>query len=461
MRYVYRALCVALLVPLCCVPSGCQEKSRSNKTDNRAPQESVSAREQADRPNPANDELDKFIRQAGQYLVKACESSGRFQYEFSTRPGQVGASRYNLLRHCGAIYALADFARMSGDSQARAAAIRAARYLKETSIRPVNENPNMTAVWTLSEVTGIEADPQAKLGGAGLALIALTQIERIAPGTTPVEELRKLARFVVFMQKPDGAFYSKFYPDQRQRDDRWTSLYYPGEAVLGLLMLYELDPRKAWLAAAEKGMLALARQRESQSPTPPDQWILLAAARMRTYQTELEAEQAWARIEAIAMRTTADMIQEQKAQLDHDLLAGCFTADGRSCPSATRLEGLLATRSWLAKEHELHRELEPTIRRGMEFLIRCQIQEGPGSGGMPCVLPAFAELSVHGLDENSEIDTDDPDPTAKDSRAAPSTTEHSVEVIKLDPAVIRIDYVQHAMSAALEFQRQFASTAKP
>ena len=52
------------------------------------------------------------------------------------------------------------------------------------------------------------------------------------------------------MQKEDGTFYSKYIPAEGGRSVRWTSLYYPGEAALGLLMLYEKDPSAAWIQAA-------------------------------------------------------------------------------------------------------------------------------------------------------------------------------------------------------------------
>ena len=67
-------------------------------------------------------------------------------------------------------------------------------------------------------------------------------VERTMPGTTPVEFLRRLGNFLLFMQNKDGGFYSKFIPEKGGRDDSWTSLYYPGEAALGLIMLSEKDP---------------------------------------------------------------------------------------------------------------------------------------------------------------------------------------------------------------------------
>ena len=70
------------------------------------------------------------------------------------------------------------------------------------------------------------------------------------------------------MQKEDGSFYSKFYPHHGGKNDQWTSLYYPGEAALGLLMLYEKDPDPLWLQTAANAIAYLARLRAGRPSAP-------------------------------------------------------------------------------------------------------------------------------------------------------------------------------------------------
>ena len=84
---------------------------------------------------------------------------------------------------------------------------------------------------------------QAKLGGAGLGLIALAELDKIQPRFTPIADLRRLGRFIVFMLKSDGRLYSTFVPAAAGRQDHWQSQYYPGEAALGLLLL-NVPPKK-------------------------------------------------------------------------------------------------------------------------------------------------------------------------------------------------------------------------
>jgi len=71
-----------------------------------------------------------------------------------------------------------------------------------------------------------------------LRILTFYEIVRI----TPMGYLPKLGNFLLFRQKTDGSFYSKYLPEKGGRDDCWRFLYYPAEAALGLLMLYTKDP---------------------------------------------------------------------------------------------------------------------------------------------------------------------------------------------------------------------------
>ena len=121
---------------------------------------------------------------------------------------------------------------------------------------------------------------QLKLGGTGLGLVALLSMEKINPGTTDIETLRKLGEFILFLQKDDGSFYSKYVPSTVGKDDRWTSLYYPGEAALGLVMLYEYDPQPQWINHAVNVLTYLANLRKNDKKVPPDHWALLATVKI-------------------------------------------------------------------------------------------------------------------------------------------------------------------------------------
>jgi hypothetical protein len=335
--------------------------------------------------------------------------------------------RYNWLRHAGTIYALALYDQAYPQASTRSTLDRAAEFLKESAIAPVPGKPDLLAVWSHPEITRNNKPLQAKLGGTGLGLVALLSVEKRRPGTTPMDYLRKMGNFLRFMQKKDGGFYSKYIPEKGGRDDSWTSLYYPGEAALGLMMLYERDPASIWLQAAADSIAYLARKRAGQQHVEADHWALLATARLLPLYDRCRKPLPVQALERHAVQICESILAGRPYKYDDPVRYGSFTADGRTSPTATRLEGLLAALTFLPSEYNnLRTKMTVAIDDGLKFLLRSQIRTGPLAGGIPRAIRWLPE--------------DHPQFKRSFNRRA---TE------------VRIDYVQHALSAMLHYGRIF------
>jgi hypothetical protein len=92
----------------------------------------------------------------------------------------------------------------------------------------------------------------AKLGGSALLLLALTEKNKCKAERGDFPTMRKLAEYLIWMQDPSGKFRSKSNFKDKQFDP-FESLYYPGEAILALIRLYQLDPDPRWLISATQG----------------------------------------------------------------------------------------------------------------------------------------------------------------------------------------------------------------
>jgi hypothetical protein len=383
--------------------------------------------------------LDQRMGWAANYLAEAVTVSGRFTYRRNLSENIDDNRRYNFLRHAGTLYALAHYhTGVPPDKKPAEAMQRAATYLINCCAGPIDGQTDMLAIWSLPELTGRPHQHlQAKLGGAGLALAALIQVEEVLPGTTDPMVLQRLAKFLLFMQKPDGSFYSKYFPGRNGRDDQWTSLYYPGEAALGLVMLYEFDGNGRWLEAAIDALRYLSRIREGPCPLPADHWALIATARLfaqhpAALQTASPAGIPWNRpqdrgsIRAALLDHAVALVESILAEQIHghprECLNGGFNADGRTTPTATRLEGLLAALSFL-EEGKLRNRTCRAVALGIRFLTEAQITAGPARGGFTRYSP-LCSLSATRANE------------------------------------IRIDYVQHALAAMFAY-RQLLQTQPP
>jgi hypothetical protein len=328
---------------------------------------------------------------------------------------------------------------------------RAIDYLKYNALKPVPDAdgtpiPDLLAAWETDDLMDPQSPPHtAKLGGAGLALIALCEMESIQPQTTSLEEIRQLGNFIVYMQNDDGSYTCKYSYKYGKNDD-WTSLYYPGEAALGLLYLYELEDRlgdtnnnnnnnnaaqqQKWLQVATKTLLYLEqiRRNEDLEDIEADHWALLATAKLlpiledKFYDTNameyhLVYNHAVRVAQSMVASHTMDGLKEH---------IGCFTYDRRTCPTSTRLEGLLAALTFV-KEHEmfigeeehivepLRDRIEESVAHGIRFLLGAQqvALDNNMQGGVPERYPSHNE----------------------------------------DDTNVRVDYVQHSMSAMIAYEQ--------
>ncbi len=336
------------------------------------------------------------------------------------------APKYNIIRHAGTMYALGMSYQRQPRDEVRDALLRARNYLFEECVGRVPERPDLLAVWSYTWIehrTGLE---EARLGGAGLGLVGLLQLEKIQPGTTSLEDLRRLGEFILYMQKPDGSFYSEFVAGPTGRTDLWTSLYYPGEAALGLVVLFEHDGDAKWLSGASRTLAYLSESRKDAKQVPADHWALLATARIWKHAGSAPGIVSRETLRGHTLQVAESILREQQGQFGAGPIQGCFTADGRTCPSATRLEGLLAAREVLSVEDSPERaRIERAIHAGMRFLVGSQVEDGDYAGGIP--------RAVWGLPRFSG-----------DARQNERPNRRAGE--------IRVDYVQHALSAFIQYE---------
>ncbi len=367
-------------------------------------------------------EIDRAIHQGARYLANQIRPDGMFRYRVNMNPAVEVKPRYNILRHAGALYSLTMYHRWNGQSGAESAMALAAGYLRDIATRPVPGLPHICAVWSDAEVSKSGAVTQAKLGGTGLGLAALACHEAVRPGFMEIEVLRSMGRFLVFMQQESGEFYSKYFPDHRGRDSTLKSLYYPGEAALGLAMLHELDPDPTWLESSILAMRHLARERKGHGDNvPPDHWALLATERVLRgphlrHRAEIESE-LLEHAAQICRRMLADQIVDKPSPY-----CGGFQPAGNTTPTATRLEGMQAALCFLPVSSDAYDAIRKAVSLGVEFLIRAQVQEGPFAGAWP--------RSIQG--ENGDLSAG--------------------EVSNPRACEIRIDYIQHAISALVQYR---------
>ncbi len=277
--------------------------------------------------------VQRSIRTAGEYLARMVGPDGRYCYTYFA--GRDRCDRdYNLLRHAGTTYSLYQAYREFGDPDMLEAAERAAQWLRG-QVRPVTGHPD--------RVYMIEGK-RAKLGAIGLGLLALVERQKAVEDDRDRELMTRMANFVLSQQRPNGFLESWFDWGPGADVPETNSIYYPGEALLGLVRLYGIDPEQRWLDAAVKAARYLARDRWRwggiELYVPPDAWLTQGLAELHAYVPDpLFEDYAY---EIVEVTDVTQLRAEEGA--DPDLAGG--PAFGLFMPTVTpagsRNEGLVA-----------------------------------------------------------------------------------------------------------------------
>lgn len=339
------------------------------------------------------------------YMYMNCKKDGKFVYRVNTEPTIKHPETYNVLRHAGAIYALALYGQIYKSTPVIYPLKRAIKWMKKTTVLKMKEIDGR-AIFTTRNITNKNEQSQAKLGATALGILALLEAEKFNLGIKK-KYLRTLCNFLCWMQKEDGSFYSKYFPVSG-RDDSWTSQYYSGQTALALSEMK--DERYAQQAINALRYLALQRRELNDDKIEADHWSLLATASIFNHHHDQLKEYDWILLKNHVRQIMNKIINDFNKTIKR----------GRTCPIATRLEGLL----YIFPHVEMLLGAETwnyidVIQKGIRFLLTAYRKDSSYVGGI---------TREYNSKKNDERSTE-----------------------------IRIDYVQHTLCALMNYHKYFFS----
>lgn len=346
------------------------------------------------------------VRRGADYLVRVLSAEGRYAYLY--HPVDEGEdTSYGWLRHAGSTYALFEAYEEFGTPVYAEKGQLALQYLKK-HFRNDEESEG-------KYILDSKEEEQQKVGGAGLALLAFAKQSAVTGNRGELETMRALARLIMKQEEPSGHFRANadIHPPSGKKLKREPS-YYPGEAVLGLIRLYALDPQEAYLDAARRGADWVIKVRDahvSLDHQEHDHWMSYAMNDLyRVTHNDAYVEHAYKIARAIQKK------QHRAAEGSSQDWDGTFY-DGETTPGSTRVEA-----------YDADIALSRFAGRPEEWLVT----------------PA-KQVAVAILGQQFRVENDYwlKNPTKADGGVRESLIEQD----------IRIDFVQHAMCAWLHLAR--------
>ena len=317
---MYKALARAILPIAACLVVGCDmdETPRPAQITTRPPLAPIEL---------SRTGLVAAARAGGDYLVRMQNEDGSFHFLYDAAIDRVMENvDYNILRHAGTAFSLFDLYAATKDPRYLTAANRAVDFLK-TRFKPAKEP---RAIYVLDD------DGTAKLGANGLALLAISRQMELDPPSSDRTSALHLANHIMGQQEADGAFIS-YHPEGD------VSLYYPGEAILGLLAYYRIAANETRvLESARRGADYLIESQRGMPELPPDAWLMQALEALHKLKPDPKyVEHVMALAEAMIRDQFTGKQTPERYSGDQNI-GGFGPGEPRVTAAAARSEGILS-----------------------------------------------------------------------------------------------------------------------
>jgi hypothetical protein len=360
-----------------------------------------------------SDALLESVRLGADYLARVLDPNGRYIYEYRPSDDHPYTS-YELLRHCGSTYALLEAYEELHTPLYLEKAEAAIGYFESKLIFGEGEGG------PTADILDVKNQELQKVGGAGLALIALAKHLETTGKHDRLGTMQSLARLIVDQQYPDGHFRAnadlesegKAPPDSKLPREL---VYYMGEAALGLMRLFRIDHDVRWLDSARKVADYVIDVRDANTDEDSlehDHWMSYAFNELyRETKNPAYMKHAYEIARAILKK------QHTAKEAPAPDFVGAFYPQPQATPASTRLEALDA-------DMELSR-----------------FAGKPDAWLMTPALAVARFTRAEQLDADALFWASDPDKALGGVRES------------LFVGNIRIDYVQHAISSWLHLAR--------
>jgi hypothetical protein len=185
-------------------------------------------------------------REGAAFLLRHQRENGQFTYVYDARTGRSRDEPYNMPRHAGTAYFLAQIHNLAGMPEAREGAMRALRWAATAHARRCG-GPDK---WC------IESFGRVDMGSSALAALAAAEVLAGGDDSAIRDMLEGLTAFIRSQQRPDGELMHE-YDLEAQAPIDVQHLYYSGEAAFALLRAHAVlgDDRDLEVARGVMGHL--------------------------------------------------------------------------------------------------------------------------------------------------------------------------------------------------------------
>lgn len=222
----------------------------------------------------------ELIMNASAFLEAQIQEDGSFVYGIYPRFDN-DIENYNIVRHAGTVWSLICRYRLSPDEELKEKIERTIDFMLDNVIYDSEGRAYLYEA---------KAD-EIKLGGSGIAVVALTEYMDVFENEEYMDVCRALGEGILTMFNQNTGEYYHVLNGDFSRKEAMRTVYYDGEATFALCRLYSLTEEQRWLDAAES---AVAHFIEVDYTQYKDHWVAYSMNEITKQITDNEEYYAFA-----------------------------------------------------------------------------------------------------------------------------------------------------------------------
>ena len=185
-----------------------------------------------------DNDIISIINNSAARIISMINDDGSYIYSIKTNTNKEGHD-YNILRHAGSTYSLIKYYKINPSIMLKEKIEKTIDYLLNNFTINYDQN-----IFVIEKKTS-----EIKLGGNALALLMLSEYQKVFNDEKYFDYSQKLANGIIYMQKKDGSFNHIYNPDLTLKET-YRTIYYDGEATFALINLYDICKEKKLINAA-------------------------------------------------------------------------------------------------------------------------------------------------------------------------------------------------------------------
>ncbi len=213
-----------------------------------------------------------LILNASGFLADQVKEDGSFVYGIYPRFDEE-IENYNIVRHASTLWSLICRYRLAPDNELEEKINRTIDYMLSQVIYDANGRAYLYE----------EKADEIKLGGCGIAVVALTEYMEVFENDKYKDVCCALGEGILSMlDQSSGEYYHVLNGDFTQKE-AFRTVYYDGEATFALCRLYGLTKNQTWLDAAQS---AVNHFIEADYTQYKDHWVAYSMNEITKYITD-------------------------------------------------------------------------------------------------------------------------------------------------------------------------------